>query len=77
MQDAAPTNTLMSPDEAADYLHISTVMLAKMRWSGTSGLPYIKLGRRTIRYRRSDLDRWLTQREVCRSRGEQREAAVA
>lgn len=59
MQNSAPINDLMSPEEAAHYLRISVLTLAKMRWGGTSELPYVKLSRKRILYRQADLDRWL------------------
>ena len=64
MQNATPNNDLMSPQEAASYLRITVLALAKMRWTGRSELPFLKLNRKTVRYRRSDLDEWLAQRVV-------------
>ena len=58
MQNLAPNSDLMSPVEAAAYVHLSVSTLAKMRSVGTS-MPYLKVGGKKVFYRRSDLDRWL------------------
>jgi excisionase family DNA binding protein len=47
--------------EAANYLKLSASMLAKGRVEGGNTPPFIKMGR-SVRYRRSDLDRWATER---------------
>lgn len=37
MENASSSNGLMSPDEAATYLRISVLALAKMRWATAHG----------------------------------------
>jgi predicted DNA-binding transcriptional regulator AlpA len=49
-------------DAAASYLGISVSALAKMRMRG-DGPPFVKLGRRVVIYRMSDLAAWLDQRQ--------------
>ena len=58
MENRVQCNDLMSPVEAAAYVHLSVNTLAKMRSAGTS-MPFLKIGRKKVFYRRSDLDRWL------------------
>ena len=48
---------LISPEDAANILNISTSTLAKMRLAGTSPR-YVKLGRR-VAYRTVDLEKWI------------------
>lgn len=53
-------NELLTPQEAAEYLKIAAynlrLMRAKRREDSKTGPNYIKLGHKTIRYRKSDLD---------------------
>jgi hypothetical protein len=53
---------LLSPKEAAAYIHKSTSSLAKLRVYG-GGPGYFKLGRRVF-YDVSDLDEWVYQRRL-------------
>jgi excisionase family DNA binding protein len=46
------------PREAAEYLRSSESTLAKKRLNG-NGPPFVRIGR-AIRYRRSDLDAWMS-----------------
>ncbi len=48
---------LLTPQQAARLLALSTSWLAKLRLSG-DGPPFLKLGR-CVRYRRDDLEKWL------------------
>jgi predicted DNA-binding transcriptional regulator AlpA len=48
---------LLTPREAADFLRASDSWLAKARMRG-DGPPFVKIGR-SIRYRQSDLLRWM------------------
>ncbi|MBM4232205.1 MAG: helix-turn-helix domain-containing protein [Gammaproteobacteria bacterium] len=61
---------LMTDSEAAKILGVSASFLRKARSIGVLGNstpppPHVQLGR-AIRYRRSDLDRWLDARVVKR-----------
>jgi excisionase family DNA binding protein len=51
-----------TPEEAAEYLRSSPSTLAKLRLYG-SGPVFTRIGR-VIRYRRSDLDRWMSEKLV-------------
>jgi predicted DNA-binding transcriptional regulator AlpA len=51
---------LRTPKEAANFLRVSESWLAKARMQG-NGPPFVKIGR-SIRYRESDLLRWMRSR---------------
>jgi predicted DNA-binding transcriptional regulator AlpA len=51
---------LLTPREAADFLRVSESWLAKARMRG-DGPPFLRIGR-SIRYRQSDLLRWMRSR---------------
>ena len=53
---------LLTPEQAAAYLHVRPSTIARWRWSGT-GPCYVKIGG-IIRYQRQSLDRYLQRREV-------------
>lgn len=56
------TNVLLEPKEAAAVLTISLSWLAKARMRG-DGPPFIKVGRRSIRYSEAGLQQWLKSRQ--------------
>ena len=56
------TTILLDPARAAAELGVKTGTLAKWRLTG-DGPAFHRVGAR-IRYSRSDLDRWLTERRV-------------
>lgn len=49
---------LHKPEEVAEYLGTSVGGLAQMRYRG-SGPKFVKLGRKAVRYRDSDIKEWL------------------
>ena len=54
----------LTEKQAADYLSVSRSLLRQSRMNGErenrlSGPPFIKLGSRSIRYLKEDLDNWL------------------
>jgi len=51
---------MLSPVEAGEYLRLSEQRLARCRLDG-SGPPFYKIGR-SVRYRKEDLDAWLSLR---------------
>lgn len=53
---------LMTVDEVAAYLRISVAALYGMNHAGTAP-PRIKVGR-SVRYRRRDLEKWLTAQTI-------------
>jgi len=48
---------LMTPEEAAEYMGLSTQTLAQLRFRG-SGPIYYKPSTRTVVYKKSDLDKY-------------------
>jgi predicted DNA-binding transcriptional regulator AlpA len=56
---ATYTKLLLTPKEAAEFLEIPAGTLAQWR-SQRRGPPYIKLEERLVRYRRSDLEEYLS-----------------
>ncbi len=51
----------LSEQEAANYLSLSPSTLRNWRVAG-GGPPFVKISKRCIRYRRSDLDQWAEAR---------------
>jgi len=56
---ATHSKLLLTPKEAAEFLGIPSGTLAQWR-SQRRGPPYIKLEERLVRYRRSDLEEYLS-----------------
>jgi excisionase family DNA binding protein len=54
---------MLTVHEAADYLRLSKRTLERLRVSGL-GPKFVKCGGRSIRYRQSDLDEWISRRIV-------------
>jgi excisionase family DNA binding protein len=54
---------MLTVHEAAGYLRLSVRTLERLRCSGL-GPKFIRAGRRTVRYRQSDIDEWLKGRVV-------------
>jgi len=66
-----PAPELLDERAAASYIAMSVAYLRADRCRGhvggtTAGPAYLRLGR-TIRYRRDDLDTWLSERRIDRS----------
>lgn len=55
------TEKLLNSQEASQYLGVTRDTLAVWRTTRRYELPYIKVGR-LVKYRLSDLDKWLNQR---------------
>ena len=51
----------LTVEQAADYLRVSKNYLDKLRVSGL-GPPFVRLGRRKVLYRMSDLNEWVEER---------------
>jgi excisionase family DNA binding protein len=58
--DSMP-DAIIEPEQAAEYLKISSQTLAVWRCTGRYALPFVKVGR-NVRYRLSDLNAWLESR---------------
>ena len=61
MAPSAPE--LLDTEPAANYLGLKGHTLEVWRVTGRYGLPYVRVGRR-VKYKRSDLDRFLAARTV-------------
>lgn len=54
---------LLTPEQTGQMLTVKPQTLAVWRSSGRHGLPFVKVGH-AVRYRRSDVEQWLTNRTV-------------
>jgi len=54
---------LLAPEEVAELTGLSMDTLAQWR-SQKRGIPYVKISRNCVRYRQTDLDKWLNERIV-------------
>ena len=61
--------SLYPPADAARYLAVTVTQLRDWRFYRT-GPAYLKLGHRTVRYRREDLDAWLRRNRVAPGSGD-------
>lgn len=52
---------LLTPEVAADRLGVSIFLLRKDRKTRHLGIPFVRVGKRLVRYRPTDLDAWLEQ----------------
>jgi excisionase family DNA binding protein len=59
----ASTENLLTAEQVAELIGLSTETLAQWR-SQRKGIPYIKISRNAVRYRRAALDEWLSQRMI-------------
>lgn len=56
-----PTETLLTTAQAATLLGFHPSYLAKARLTGT-GPRFLKIGGKSVRYRRSEIDAWLADK---------------
>ena len=56
-----PATEMLSTDQAAEVIGVRPNTLAIWRLTGRHDLPFVKVGR-LVRYRRSDLIRWMSER---------------
>ncbi len=63
MATAIAAGDLLGPAEVAQLLDVKVQTLSVWRCVGRHSLPYVKVGR-LIRYRRQDVDAWLTGRTM-------------
>lgn len=62
-EPARSPDDLLEPSDVAEQYNLATGTLGYWRFAD-KGPPYLRLGPRAIRYRRSDLEAWLAAREV-------------
>lgn len=51
---------LLNTEQAAKYLAVSKAFLERDRWAGAR-VPFIKVGSRSVRYRLSDLENYISE----------------
>ena len=54
---------LLTPEQVSELTALSIETLAQWRCR-KRGIPYVKISRNCVRYRESDLDKWLSERIV-------------
>jgi len=59
-----PAPALLTRAEAANLLNLSPQTLANWASTGASGLPFVRLSRRAVRYDLAAIREWLQQRTV-------------
>ena len=52
------STAILNTTQAASYIGMSKAFLERDRWAGAR-IPFIKVGSRAVRYRKSDLDSFL------------------
>ena len=63
MSSVIASDRLLTREQAAEYLGLCVQTLAVWAITSRYGLPMVKVGR-SVRYRQSDLDKWLKSRTV-------------
>lgn len=53
---------LLNTKEAAKYIGMSKAFLERDRWTGNPQIPFVKVGSRAVRYRKNDLDSYISSR---------------
>ncbi len=53
---------LLNHEQTAAYLNVIPRTLTE--WRYTRGVPFIKITSKVVRYRKSDIDRWLEERRT-------------
>ena len=61
MATATLSSDLLTAIEAAEFIGVQVQTLAVWRTTGRYSLPFVRVGR-LIKYRRSDLEKWLADR---------------
>jgi len=67
--EAAVMPKLLTTDDVAEMTGLSPETLAQWRWLKKE-IPFVRLGKKCVRYRQSDIDAWLAKRLVSVSSGE-------
>jgi excisionase family DNA binding protein len=65
----APMQRLLTTDDVAVMTGLSPETLAQWRWLKKE-IPFVRLGKKCVRYRQSDIDAWLAKRLVSVATGE-------
>lgn len=54
---------LLTMRQAAEFLGVSMAFLERDRWAGAQ-VPFVRVGSRTVRYLKSDLEEYVRKRRV-------------
>lgn len=68
-EEAGITTKLLTTDDVAEMTGLSPETLAQWRWLRKE-IPFVRLGKKCVRYRQSDIDAWLVKRLVSVTSGE-------
>ena len=60
---------LLTTEDVAEVTGLSPETLAQWRWLRKE-IPFVRLGKKCVRYRQSDIDAWLAKRLVSVTSGE-------
>ena len=52
------SHQLLTTKQAANFLSVSSAFLERDRWAGAK-VPFVRVGSRSIRYRKEDLDAYI------------------
>jgi excisionase family DNA binding protein len=66
---AAPPTKLLTTDDVARLTGLSPETLAQWRWLKKE-IPFVRLGKKCVRYRQSDIDAWVEKRLVSVTSGQ-------
>ena len=61
--EAARMPRLLTTEEVAEMTGLSPETIAQWRWLKKE-IPFVRLGKKCVRYRQSDIDAWLAKRLV-------------
>jgi excisionase family DNA binding protein len=67
--EAGVMTKLLTTDDVAEMTGLSPETLAQWRWLRKE-IPFVRLGKKCVRYRQSDIDAWLAKRLVSVTSGE-------
>ena len=67
--EAGVMTKLLTTDDVAEMTGLSPETLAQWRWLRKE-IPFVRLGKKCVRYRQSDIDSWLAKRLVSVTSGE-------
>jgi len=67
--EATPMPRLLTTEDVAEVTGLSPETLAQWRWLKKE-IPFVRLGKKCVRYRQSDIDAWLAKRLVSVTSGE-------
>mgnify|MGYP001766483548 CR=1 FL=1 len=68
---AVNPDPLLTEQQAADYLAVARSTLANWRSQYPDRIPFLRMGTRAVRYRKSSLDAYIQQRQVTDGQGVQ------